>query len=86
MCLAVPGRVIEVRDDEATVDLNGNRPVVSTVLTPGLRAGQWVLVHAGFAIATVTEEDARATWKYLQEAGDAFDLDQEGGTAVEGPS
>lgn len=83
MCLAVPGRVIETQGDNAWVDFQGNRLRICTVLTPEADAGDWVLVHAGFAITTVNEAAARRTWDYLntmndgersgalQEAGDA---------------
>ena len=67
MCLALPGRIIELRDEAALVDFRGNRLEVSTVLTPEAGAGDWVLVHAGFAIARLDEETARQTWTYLAE-------------------
>ena len=68
MCLAVPGKVIERQDDEAIIDLQGNRLRVSTVLTPEVSPGDWVLVHAGFAITRLDEQEARQTWDYLQQA------------------
>jgi hydrogenase expression/formation protein HypC len=72
MCLAVPGKIVECSEDEALVDLQGNRLKISTVLTPEAAAGDWVLVHAGFAIAEIEEQDALETWDYLQAAfGDA---------------
>lgn len=82
MCLAVPGRVTEVRDGAALVDFQGNRQRVDVALTPGVCAGEWVLVHAGFAIAIVADEDARETWAYLREAEHADLLDEAGGDAV----
>ncbi len=68
MCLAVPARVIERREQTAVVDLQGNRMEVCTALTPEVRAGQWVLVHAGFAITTLSEHEALETWDYLRAA------------------
>jgi hydrogenase expression/formation protein HypC len=65
MCLAVPGKIIEVCGTDAKVDFQGSRREVSLVLTPEAGVGDWVLVHAGFAINTVTEADARETWGYL---------------------
>jgi hydrogenase expression/formation protein HypC len=76
MCLAVPGRIIECNGDEAVVDLQGNRLPISRVLTPEAGLGDWVLVHAGFAISQVSEDDARQTWNYLREikqTGEEFD-------------
>ncbi len=72
MCLALPGKIISVAGDDAVVDLHGNRADISIALTPGAAPGTWVLVHAGFAIATIDETEALLTWTYLQEAADAF--------------
>ena len=68
MCLAVPGRIIEQSGDEAVADLQGNRLRISTVLTPEAKVGDWVLVHAGFAITEMAEADALETWEYLRAA------------------
>jgi hydrogenase expression/formation protein HypC len=70
MCLAVPGKVIEREVDEATVDLQGNRLKVSMVLTPEAVVGDWVLVHAGFAISQLEEHEALQTWDYLRQVLD----------------
>ena len=67
MCLAVPGRIVAVDGHLATVDFQGSRMEVSCTLTPDVTAGQWVLVHAGFAITTLEEADAKETWTYLNE-------------------
>lgn len=68
MCLAVPGQIIACDGDEATVDLQGSQLKISKVLTPEARAGDWVLVHAGFAITQLDEAEAQETWDYLQQA------------------
>ena len=68
MCLAVPARVVTTEVERAVVDLHGNRFHVNTALTPDAAPGDWVLVHAGFAITVVTEEEALATWDYLRDA------------------
>lgn len=67
MYLAVPGQVLEVAEDIAVVDFQGNRMAVSTVLTPDAEPDDWVLVHAGFAITKLDEASARQTWSYLNE-------------------
>jgi len=73
MCLAVPGKVMERDGDQAVVDLQGNRLTVSTMLTPEAGPGDWVLIHAGFAITQLEEKDALETWEYLQAVcGDAI--------------
>ena len=66
MCLAVPGKIIECADDEAVIDLQGNRLKISTVLTPGAAVGDWVLAHAGFAISLIGEDEALETWEWLR--------------------
>jgi hydrogenase expression/formation protein HypC len=68
MCLAVPGKLVECNGDEAIVDLQGNSLKVSRVLTPEANEGDWVLVHAGFTIAKLEEDEARETWEYIQQA------------------
>jgi hydrogenase expression/formation protein HypC len=67
MCLAVPGRIIECNGDEAVINMQGNRLPISRLLTPEAGPGDWVLVHAGFAISTISESDARQTWDYLRD-------------------
>lgn len=71
MCLAVPGKIVGVQEGNATVDLLGNRLAVNTVMTPGVTVGEWVLVHAGFAITTIEEREALETWEYLRTQGAA---------------
>ena len=74
MCLAVPGKIVAVRDADTpfpsgTVDFQGSRADVSLALVPDAVEGDWVLVHAGFAISLLDEAAARETWQYLAEAG-----------------
>jgi len=69
MCLAIPGEVISRVEDELVVDFQGSRVNVSAVMTPDVDIGDWVLVHAGFAISELDESEARRTWDYLQQAG-----------------
>lgn len=68
MCLAVPGRIVECSGDDALVNMQGNRIRISRVLTPEAKAGDWVLVHAGFAISMIDEADALETWSYIRSA------------------
>ncbi len=67
MCLAVPGKVIRKAGEMAEVDLQGNRLEISTVLVPEAQEGSWVLVHAGFAIQALSEEEARETFELLRQ-------------------
>jgi hydrogenase expression/formation protein HypC len=67
MCLAVPAKLIKRDLAGGTVDMNGNQVDVCTILVPDAKEGDWVLVHAGFAIQTVSEEDARETWAVISQ-------------------
>lgn len=73
MCLAVPSKIVEVRGTEATIDVQGARRDVSLLLLPDeVKLGDYVLVHAGFAIQRMDEGAARETLllieKMLEEA------------------
>ena len=69
MCLAVPGQIIELLDDgQARVDFTGVRRTASVVFTPEAEPGDWVLIHVGFALATIDEDEAKATLDLLGEA------------------
>jgi hydrogenase expression/formation protein HypC len=76
MCLAVPGKIVAVKNEgdadgvgaSGTVDFQGSRIDVSLAFTPEAREGDWVLVHAGFALQVLDEQAARETWQYLEEA------------------
>ena len=75
MCLAVPARIIELEGDKAVVDAMGNRWNTRTTLTPGVKKGDIVLIHAGFAITTLDEEEAQKTWELFREVTDYKDTD-----------
>lgn len=75
MCLAVPGRVVEVVNtgDAAfrtgKVDFGGVRKDVSLAYTPEAEVGKYVLVHVGFAISVIDEEEAQRVFKLLEQMG-----------------
>jgi hydrogenase expression/formation protein HypC len=76
MCLAIPGRIVEVIDEDnrlAKVDVAGVRRTVNIGLLDGedggVVAGDWVLIHVGFAISQVDEEEADATRQLLEQMG-----------------
>jgi hydrogenase expression/formation protein HypC len=80
MCLAIPGQVVELVDAEnriAKVDVAGVRRNVNIGLLDGdgeaVAPGDWVLIHVGFAMAKVDEEEAHATLALLQKLGEAYD-------------
>jgi hydrogenase expression/formation protein HypC len=61
MCLAVPGRIVTKEETVGVVDVRGNRLRAGLALVPEAEVGDWVLVHAGFAITTITPQDAAET-------------------------
>ena len=75
MCLAVPGRVVEIVDGGdiairvGKVDFGGVRKEINLAYTPEAEVGKYVLVHVGFAISVIDEEEARRVFKLLEEMG-----------------
>ena len=68
MCLAVPAEVVEVREDRmAVVEIGGVRREASLALVDEAGPGDYVLVHAGFAIEVVDREEAEATLRLLEQ-------------------
>jgi len=67
MCLAIPARIIKLEEDRAVVDAMGNQFNARTTLLPDVKLGDLVLVHAGFAISTIDEDEARKTWQLIEE-------------------
>ena len=67
MCLAVPAKVISITGQMAQVELGGLTRQANIILVPGLRLGDFVLLHAGFAIQTLDEADAQETLELLDE-------------------
>jgi len=76
MCLAVPAKVVEIVDEEnqiAKVDIGGVRRNISVALLEDVRVGDWVLVHVGFAIQKVDEEEAMQTLTLLKQLGQGIE-------------
>lgn len=72
MCLGVPGKVTSVQDNPmglkmGTVEFGGVAREVCLAYTPEAQPGDWVIVHAGFAISLLDEEEARLTLQTLAE-------------------
>ena len=82
MCLGVPGQVVEFVHETnhiAKVDVNGVRRNVNVglVLPDGLKINDWVLVHVGFALSIIDEEEAQRTLKFLENLGQEFEQEME---------
>ena len=67
MCLAIPARIVKLEGDRAIVDAMGNQFHARTTLLPNVKLGDLVLVHAGFAISMIDEDEARKTWQLIEE-------------------
>lgn len=71
MCLAVPAKVVAIQDAMGKVDINGVERNVSLMLLPETQIGDYVLVHAGFAMQKVDEKDAEETYALMAEMNGA---------------
>ncbi len=69
MCLAVPAKVLELRDNQmALVDLNGTQREISLMVLDGeVAVGKYVLIHVGYAIEVIDEEEAQRTLRMFEE-------------------
>ncbi len=91
MCLGIPGQVVEWVDPEhqiAKADVSGVRRNINVALLTGPDAvdvGDWVLIHVGFAMSKVDEEEAQATRAFLESLGAPWEeeLDELKGSAIE---
>ncbi|MGN6169085.1 MAG: HypC/HybG/HupF family hydrogenase formation chaperone [Solirubrobacteraceae bacterium] len=84
MCLAIPGQVVEILDPAnqiAKVDVVGVRRNISVGLLSddngGVEPGDWVLIHVGFALSKVDEEEAHATLSLLERMGAEYEQELE---------
>ena len=69
MCVAIPSRVVEINNDRGVVDLSGVRREVSLLLLDEVNVGDYVIVHAGFAISRIDESAARESLEIFRKAG-----------------
>lgn len=83
MCLAVPGKVLEINPTEdaflrsARVSFNGVVKQISLTCAPEAKVGDYVLVHVGIAISIIDEKDAEETFRYLRQMGELDGLESE---------
>ncbi len=72
MCLAIPGKIVEIVDVEnqiAKVEVGGVKRNINTGMLDETRIGDYVLIHVGFAMSKIDEEEAAETLRVLQELG-----------------
>jgi hydrogenase expression/formation protein HypC len=80
VCLAIPGQIVEITDEAnrlARVNVVGVRRTVNVGLLDGVQPGDWVLIHVGFALSRIDEEEAAATLRLLREMGSEYDQELE---------
>ena len=91
MCLGVPGKVIEIQENPVgmtmgRVSFAGIVKEVCLAYTPEVEVGDYVVVHVGFAISTIDEDEAQKVFEYLREMDELGELDvpQPGNSAESG--
>jgi hydrogenase expression/formation protein HypC len=77
MCLAIPALVRSIEGKRATVELGGTRRDISLWLTPEAKVGDYVLLHAGYAISMIDQEEAQETLKLFQEMANLVEQEEE---------
>jgi hydrogenase expression/formation protein HypC len=80
MCLGIPGQIVEMVDDEhhiAKAEVSGVRRNVNVGLliegADAVKVGDWVLIHVGFAMSRIDEEEARQTLQFLEMLGEPYE-------------
>jgi hydrogenase expression/formation protein HypC len=69
MCLAIPMKVVEIEGNRGIVEYTGIKREVGLDLLEDVKVDDWVIIHTGFAISKLNEEEARETLSLLKEAG-----------------
>ena len=70
MCLAIPAKIVSVDGTTAEADIGGLTRKISVWLTPDVKVGDYVLLHTGYAVNVINEEEAQETLKLLAELGE----------------
>ncbi|HEC36074.1 MAG TPA: HypC/HybG/HupF family hydrogenase formation chaperone [Anaerolineae bacterium] len=73
MCLAIPALITSIEGTSARAEIGGVERTISLALTPEAQVGNYVLVHTGFAIGVVDEEEAQETLRLLAELAEFYD-------------
>ena len=78
MCLAIPSKIVKIENNMATIDVDGVKREASLLMVENPVVGEYVIVHAGFAISKINEEDALESLKLMREAASLiFDDDKQ---------
>ncbi|MGA2246034.1 MAG: HypC/HybG/HupF family hydrogenase formation chaperone [Verrucomicrobiota bacterium] len=83
MCLAIPGKVVSISGDDpltrmGRIDFSGVIKQASLAYVPEVQVGDYVIVHVGFALGKVDEEEAQKVFEYLKQMGELGDLEETG--------
>lgn len=85
MCLAVPGKILSIKEENENlpekigiVDFQGSQIEVSLSMVPQAVQGDYILVHAGYALEILNQKEAQQTWDYLEQAGLEFERPSNG--------
>lgn len=83
MCLAVPGKILSIEGTDpilrsAKVEFGGIAKQINLAYVPEAKVGDYVLVHVGFAISTIDEDEARQVFDYLRQMGDLAEMEDGG--------
>jgi hydrogenase expression/formation protein HypC len=78
MCLGIPGEVVELivgQPDLAKVDVSGVRRAINIglLIDEGIKPGDWILIHVGFALSKIDEVEARSAMDFLEGIGQAYE-------------
>jgi hydrogenase expression/formation protein HypC len=74
MCLAIPAKIVKIENNMGTIDMEGTQREVSLLLQEDAKVGDYVVVHAGFAIRKIDEEEAMESLRLLRQI--ALELDE----------
>jgi hydrogenase expression/formation protein HypC len=77
MCLAIPSRIVEINNDMGIIDVDGVRREASLLLLENPGVGDYVIVHAGFAIQKIDEAEAQESLKVLREIAAKISSDED---------
>ena len=75
MCLGIPAKIVKIENNMGTIDMEGTQREVSLLLQEDAKVGDYVIVHAGFAIQTIDQQEAMESLKILRQL--AAQLDEE---------
>ena len=81
MCLAVPGKILSIESTDpllrsGKVDFSGIVKQINLAYVPEANVGDYVIVHVGFAINTIDENEARQVFEYLRQMGELAELEE----------